>query len=86
LTTKIANWSGGSDYKNFVTGYPTFDTTNQKVTVQAYIATTEASGTITEIGDFNTDGTPVMSSHIVFTGIVKTSAVQVFITTTYRRA
>jgi hypothetical protein len=69
-----------------VTGYPSFDTANQKVTVQAFIASTEANGnTISEIGDFNIDSSPVMSSHTVFTGIAKTSAVQVFITTTYRR-
>jgi len=86
LATKISTWSGGSDYKNFVGGYPTFNTTDQKVTVQAFIASTEAnSNTITEIGDFNTDGSPVMSSRIVFTGIAKTSTIQMFITTVYKR-
>ena len=86
LGTPITGWYGGGDYKNFVAGYPTFDTTNQKVTVQAFIASTEANGnSISEIGCFNTDASPVMSDHIVFTSITKTSAVQVFITTTYRR-
>jgi hypothetical protein len=89
LATAITGWaSGPSDYKNYVSGYPTFDTTNQKVTVQAFISSTEANGnTITEIGDFNTDGTPVMSSRTVFsTGIVKNSAVQVYVTTTFKRS
>ena len=87
LETKIATWSGGSDYKNYVSGFPTFDTANQKVTVQGFVASTEANGnTITEYGDFNTDGTPILSSHCVVTGLTKTSAVQIYFTTTYKRA
>ena len=41
---------------------------------------------ITEVGDLNTDGTPVMFSHIVTTVISKTNKVQVYITTTYGRS
>lgn len=86
LETPILAWNVGSDYKDFVSGYPTFDEVNQKVTTQAFVSSTEANtNTITEYGEFNTDGSPVMSSHVVFTGITKTSAIQVFITTTYRR-
>jgi hypothetical protein len=86
LNSAITAWSGGSDYKNFVSGYPTFDTTNQKVTVQGFIASTEANGNvINEYGDFNADGSPIMSSRIVFNPITKTSAVQIYITTTYKR-
>jgi len=86
LGIPITGWYAAGDYKNFVAGYPTFDTANKKVTVQAFIASTEANGnSISEIGCFNTDASPVMSDHIVFTSITKTSAVQVFITTTYRR-
>lgn len=87
LETPITAWNAGSDFKNFVSGYPTFDTTNQKVTVQAFIASTQANGnTISETGDFNTDGTPLMSSHIVFTGITKVNTVQIFVTTIYKRS
>ena len=86
LETPITSWSGASDFKNFVSGYPIFDEANQEVQVQGFIASTEANGnTITECGDFNTDGAPLISSHIVFTGITKTNAVQVYITNTYIR-
>ena len=86
LETPITSWSGASDFKNFVSGYPIFDETTQEVQVQGYIASTEANGnTITEYGDFNTDDAPLISSHIIFTGITKTNAVQVYITTTYIR-
>jgi len=87
LETPITAWSGGSDYKDFVSGYPTFDEANQKVQTQGFIASTEANGnSITELGEFNTDGTPVLGSHIVITGITKTATIQVFFTTTYKRS
>lgn len=87
LETVIAGWNAASDFKDFVNGYPTFDTANQKVTVQGFIGASQANGnSITEYGDFNTDGTPVCSSHIVFTAITKVSTIQVFITTKYRRS
>jgi len=86
LKTVIAGWNAASDFKDFVSGYPTFDTTNQKVTTQGFIGATQANGnTITEFGDFNTDGTPICSSHLVFTGITKVATIQVFVTTTYKR-
>jgi len=51
LETPITAWSGGTDFKNFVSGYPTFDIVNEKVTVQGFIASTEANGnSITEYG------------------------------------
>ncbi len=87
LDTAITAWSSGSDFKNFSSGYPTFDETNQKITVRGFVASTEANGnSITEYGDFNTDGAPNISSRIVFTPITKTSTVQVFITTEYERS
>jgi hypothetical protein len=59
--------------KNFVPGYPTFDTVNFKVTTRGFISSAEANGNlITETGEFNTDGTPKMSTRFVFTGISKT--------------
>ena len=87
LETPITSWSGASDFKNFVSGYPIFNEITQEVQVQGYIASTEANGnTITETGDFNTDSAPLISSHIIFTGITKTNAIQVYITNTYIRS
>ena len=87
LETPITSWSGASDFKNFVGGYPIFDEVTQEVQVQGYIASTEANGeVITEYGDFNTDDAPLISSHVVFAGITKTNVVQVYITTTYVRS
>lgn len=85
LQTPITGWYGGGDFKNFNIA-PDIDTANQKVTTQSYIATTEANGNvISEYGEFNTDGSPVMSSRAVVLPITKTSAIQVFIITTYKR-
>ncbi len=87
METPITAWSGASDFKNFVSGYPIFDEANQEAQVQGYIASTEANGnTITEYADYNTDTDPILSSHAVFTGITKTNVVQVYITTTYVRS
>ena len=86
LTTPIEDWHSATDYKDFVSGYPIFSTADQQVTVQGFIGASEGNGvTITECGDFNKDGTPSMSSHIVFTGVAKTDAVQIYITTIYER-
>jgi len=88
LDTAITGWTGAAgDYKDYVGGYPSFDTSNQKVSVQGFIGPTEANGnSIIEYGDFNTDGSPLMSGRQVFsTAITKTSVVQVYITTTYKR-
>lgn len=85
LQTPITAWNGGTDFKDFNLT-PVIDTANQKVTTQSYISSTEANGnTITEYGEFNTDGTPLMISRAVFIGITKTVAVQAFIITTYKR-
>lgn len=60
--------------KNFVSGYPVYDTTNKRSTVRCYITATEGNEeTLTEVGEFNTDGTPVMLSHDVFTGVSKSA-------------
>ena len=78
LTTAITAWSGGSDYKNFVTGYPVYDTTNRSVTIRGLIATSEANGNnISETGEFNTDGTVIMIDHDVFTAITKDNQTQI---------
>jgi len=86
LATPITGWApGSSDYKNFNTA-TTYDTANQKAATQGFVASTEANGnSITEYGEFNTDDSPLMFMRTVFTAITKTSATQMFITTTYKR-
>lgn len=57
------------DYKKiYVTGYPTFDEVNKKVTVRCHLTTLDAVGFgITELGTFNTDTSPAIIDHDVFT-------------------
>lgn len=84
-TTPITAWNGGSDYKNFESGYPTFDTSNRRATWRGLVTATQAnSNTIAEFADFNTDGSPRVGAHVVVNGIVKTSSIQVFVDFTYR--
>ena len=60
----------GTEFKNFVTGFPTLDTTNMIATARCFVATTEANGnSLTEFGIINTDGTPLLFSHAVHTAI-----------------
>ena len=78
LEAKITGWYGGADYKGYMTGYPTYDATNNSVTIRCKVLSTEANGnTITEIGEFNTDGTPIILGRDVFTGISKSSSVEI---------
>lgn len=89
LAQKAYAWSGANTFKAFVSGYPKFDISTRKVTTQGFIASTEAnslSSTITELGDFNESTPKTMSSRVVFTPISKTSTVQVYITTIFKRA
>ena len=68
----------GDNFKNFVSGYPTLDLTNMQVTVRAILLSTEANAnTLTEWGTVNTDGTPLLFSRSTFTGIPKTSSIEV---------
>ncbi|KKN09270.1 hypothetical protein LCGC14_1048240 [marine sediment metagenome] len=67
----------GTEFKNFISGFPTLDTTNMIATVRCLVDTTEANGnSLTEFGIINTDGTPLLLSHAVHTAITKTSSVQ----------
>ena len=63
------------DYKKmFVTGYPTFDETNKKVTVRCHLNSLNSNGyQISEIGTFNTDGNLIMMDRDVFTAQSKTN-------------
>ena len=68
----------GTQFKNIVSGFPVLDTTNFQATIRCFVNTTEANGnTLTEFGLINTDGTPLLFSHAVHTGITKTNAVQI---------
>lgn len=69
------NINGGAT-KVFVSGYPVLDETNLQATIRALLDTTEGNGnSLTEFALFNTDGTPLMFSHAVFTAITKTNKV-----------
>ena len=69
------NINGGAT-KSFVSGYPVIDTTNLQSTIRTLLDTTEGNGnSLTEFGLFNTDGSPLMFSHSVFTAITKNNKV-----------
>jgi len=64
---------------NFVTGYPSFDTTNQKVTVRGFIPAGSYNGaTLSEVGEFSSGG-GIMFSRDTFTGISKSGSDEVAI-------
>lgn len=66
------------EWKDFISGYPSFDEANLQVTIRGIVLSTEAnSNNLTEFGTFNTDGTPKMASRLVHTSISKTSSIQV---------
>jgi len=78
LDSALTTWNAGAEFKGFSTGYPQFDETNKKVTIRGLINSTEANGeTITEVGEFNADGTEKMFSRDVFTGIDKTGNIEI---------
>jgi len=71
------NINGGAT-KVFVSGYPIFDEPNLQATVRCFLNSLEGNGNnLTEFGLFNTDGTPLMFSHSVFTSITKSNIVEV---------
>ena len=68
----------GGQFKSFVTGYPVLDETNIQSTIRAFLNSLEANGnTLTEFGAVNTDGSPLLFSRAVHTGISKTSSIEV---------
>ncbi len=81
LETIIAGgFAGAATYKDFVSGYPVYDTTNKRVTNRGYVSSTECNGnSITECGEFNTDGSKIMFSHDVFNAVTKTSSIELAI-------
>lgn len=85
LESVISGWNDGSDYKDYETSYPAFNEAEKKVTTRTFVTANDANGnTISEFCDFNTDISPRVGGHFVFSGITKTSSIQVYITTTYK--
>lgn len=69
---------GGSASKAIDSTYPAFDDAAIMATTRSVVNTTECNAnTITEFGLINSDGTPVLFSRAVFTGIVKTASIQI---------
>ena len=63
----------GSKYNFSAT--PSVDTTNSIARIRGVVPAADlASNTLAETGLFNTDGTPVMASHDIFTGFAKTTS------------
>lgn len=85
LETEITAWTGGSSSKTFVSGFPSFDTTNNEVTIKGFVASTEANGNnVSEFGTINTDGSEIMDVRSSFTPISKTSTDEITFTSVLR--
>ena len=78
LETKVTLDGGSTYFKDFVSGFPTLDTTNIQATTRMFLNSLEANGNdLTEMGVFNADGTPVLFSRSTFTSLSKTSSIEV---------
>lgn len=85
LETPVTAWNSGADYKSYESGYPSFDEANKKVSVRMIVNANQANGnSLTEYADFNTDGTPRIGGHFVYTAVSKTSSIRIIYTATYR--
>ena len=88
LIGTTTNWTaGGTSFKSYVTTYPQFDTTNQKVTLRGYISAAEATGVVIyEYADVNNAATKVPAGRFVWNdAITKTASNQLTIITQYKR-
>jgi hypothetical protein len=64
----------GDFAQNFTSGYPTFDTSARTSEWRGSVSANQANGyRISEAGGFNTESTPEMEGHDVYTTISKTS-------------
>jgi len=78
LETKVTLDGGSTYFKDFVSGFPTLDTTNIQATTRMFLNSLEANGNdLTEMGVFNKDETPVLFSRSTFTSLSKTSSIEV---------
>lgn len=79
LTTDL----GSVGYINYSS--TAIDAPNNKIICTAVLGLSVGNGsTISECGEFNTDSTPVMTSHDVFTGIAKTNTKILALTITHQ--
>jgi len=85
LGAVVASWNGGTNFKDYEPNFPSFDEPNLRVSTRMLVTASQGNGnTIAEYADFNKD-TPIrIGGRFVFNGIVKTTAIQVFFTPTYR--
>jgi hypothetical protein len=69
------------DYiKPFLAGYPSFDEPAKQVVTRGHITATLANGvSISECGEANSDASPSLGSHDVFTPVVKNSSTELII-------
>ncbi len=68
----------GDNLKDFVSGYPTINTSTNQATIRCFLNTLEANGnSLTEFGTFNADGTELLFSRSTFTALNKTSSIEV---------
>jgi hypothetical protein len=59
-------------------GYPSYDTANRRSTAKYFLDANTGNGhDLTEVGEFNTDGTPVMFGHDVHAAVTKTTAIEI---------
>ena len=64
----------GGQTKDFENTFPQLDEPNKEATIRCRLASTEADGNLlTEVGIFNTDGTPLMECRDVYTSISKSN-------------
>lgn len=75
----------GAASKAFTADTLAFNTTTRQVTVQGFLASTECNGNvISEVGEVNTDGTPVLFSRdVLVTPISKDATIEMQITWTH---
>ena len=77
MTPNQVAFDGGGYTKAFFAGYPLLDETSLQVTTRCFVSTLDGNGsTITEFGTQNADGSPLLCSRAVFTGVAKTNTVQ----------
>lgn len=70
----LRTWTDADTKKDFVSGFPSIDFTNNEVTTRAYVTTLEASGyDINAMGFLNTDTTPLLLEEDVFTAESKSN-------------
>jgi hypothetical protein len=68
----------GGQTKDFEPTYPILDEVNKEITIRCRLASTEANGNLlTEVGLFNTDGSPLMECRDVYTSISKSDTDEV---------